>query len=235
MMLRLECVLQHLPPSACTANLHWSACHIFQQESRRGSVAKDNELCIERAVQDGKGEMRNRVSFRPEIMCANANLLSCALAALRHQQADSLRDFDGLCPGFRAKLLSGRSYDSEDPSTGTQLLHKGRAPHRPEQAVLLQQVRTYVHLRSEPLTAFQPSSSITHSQILVHTQLHKGGEELITSRMHARSRSRISYYVLLQLQGPRGGALSRIARVEHYLRVLPAQAHEDAAALRLAV
>ena len=61
----------------------------------------------------------------------------------------------------------------------------------------------------------------------MHSQVLKQRGELITSRMHHRSRSRVSFYVLLQLTLNQ----QRVAEVLYYLRVqLPA-----GLAMRLAV
>ena len=70
---------------------------------------------------------------------------------------------------------------------------------------------------------------------------------MITSKQHSASRTRISYFVLLQLVGPLGGRQLRVARVEQYLQVKPApvqpqpasqpplQLPADVSVLRLAI
>ena len=61
----------------------------------------------------------------------------------------------------------------------------------------------------------------------MHSQVLKQRGELITSRMHHRSRSRVSFYVLLQLTLNQ----QRVAEVLYYLRVQP----PAGPAMRLAV
>ena len=77
----------------------------------------------------------------------------------------------------------------------------------------------------------------TLGSVLKHAQVLKQGSELIASRMHHRSRSRVSFFVLLQLTPTH----QRVAEVLYYLRVQPPAAAAipaeglGALALRLAV
>ena len=233
---------QQFPPSACTANLHWTVCHLPQQARQQGAVGNDLEFFIERGVQHMKEEMRNRITQKPETLYANSLLLDSAMAALWQDQHGQLLTFDDLCPDYRARPLTGTAYDSGDPDTGTQMLHKGRAPRQAEQADFGRQLAAYGRTMQHA-GLYKMQSAIREARVYMHTQLHRGGEELITSRKHARSRSRISYYTLLDITGPRGGSHLRVARVEYYLRVLPAQLQhqgqqqqqQPSAPLRLAV
>ena len=71
--------------------------------------------------------------------------------------------------------------------------------------------------------------------VLIHSQVLKQGSELITSRQHHRSRSRVSFFVLLQLTSSH----QRVAEVLYYTRVqprtAPVQASSAICTLRLAV
>ena len=77
--------------------------------------------------------------------------------------------------------------------------------------------------------AFQGEEAWRIQDVLLFSQVSKHGDELITSRSHGRSRSRISYYVLVQM-----GASEQLARVEYFLNVLAAP-DSNVAPLRLAV
>ena len=75
------------------------------------------------------------------------------------------------------------------------------------------------------------SSFSSAGTLQLHSQLLKQGNELVTSRLHRRSRSRVSYYVLLQLTDSH----QRVADVLYYVRVQPLFQCAQAAPLRLAV
>ena len=195
----------------------------------------DTEFWIERAIQGMKEELRNRLMQRPEVLYANTLQLDNALARLARDPASNVQSFDQLCPEYRARPLVGPAYDPGSPITGTQLQHQGKRPHHLQRNARLQEVLNALQrLQGRPV-GLQTEHEARSCQIFIHTQLRNQAEELITSRLHGRSRTRISYWVLLQLQGPRGGVQLHVARVERYLRVTAAPMRQQEQQLRLAV
>ena len=189
------------------------------------------ELFLERGIQRMKEELRYRLTQKPETLYAGSVLLDHCLARLQRSNPGQLKDFYGTCPWYRDKPLSGAAYDQPDADSGTQLQHRGRPLRRGERDKMVQIVDAFL-TRQQPRTPGFEGVGGSACRVHVHTQVCKTGDEMITSREHHRSRSRVSYYVLMQMSA----AQQRIARIEYFLRVQPPiSSSQPDTALRLAV
>ena len=183
-----------------TPTLHRAVCHLHQQERARGAVSNDSEFWVERGIQSVKEELRYCLMQKPEGLYTNTLLLDNALARMPRDQDSHVQTFDQLCPGYRAKPLTGPIFDAGD-ADGMQLLHKGRISSGVELLRLRQLAVGWLQRQPMAVEGLQSPQQRDSMQLYMHTQLHKQGEALIASLQHSRLRSRISYFVLLQLVG----------------------------------
>lgn len=77
-------VLQHLPASQLTYNMHILVCRLYKQEEARGCTATCGELWVERDIQYVKCNVKYRTTSCPEKLFVHDHLVDKALAAMRH-------------------------------------------------------------------------------------------------------------------------------------------------------
>ena len=73
-------VLQHLPASQLTYNMHIPVCRLYKQEEARGCTATCGELWVERDIQYVKNNVKYRTTSCPEKLFVHEHLMDEALA-----------------------------------------------------------------------------------------------------------------------------------------------------------
>ena len=226
-----------------SSNLHLAACHLRQQERQHGPLALCTEFWVERALQLQKTLAGRKLSRRPATFMANNELQSSRLSELAGTGLGAT--FDELVPAYRSLPLQGPRYDAGDPSTEVQALHRGKRltgegrrdkskrAARSELAAAHQAVRSFLSTQSPRPPAFAMADSAERATIYVHSQMSRGGRDLLSSRYHSAS-SRCSAHVAITYCGNN----QFVGQVQHFLRVVPAPQDDPAGQhgpLRLAV
>ena len=233
---------QFLPPFMLSSNLHLAACHLRRQERQHGPLALCAEFWIERALQLAKTEAGRRLSRYIERFMVNNGLLSAKLSELAGTGLGA--SFDELVPAYRSLPQKGKRYDDGDNDTQVQALHRGQllsgkgliaesiSAACDTLAAAQQAVKTFVKAQRIPPPAFAAAGSIDRATIYIHSQVSRGGRDVLTSRYHSAS-SRSSAHVAITYD-----TKQYVGQVQHYLRVVPAPVDDPSCQhgqLRLAV
>jgi hypothetical protein len=216
-------LVQDLPPSMCTLNLH-QAQHLARQARLLGPPSLRTELWMERAIKVAKRPTKHSVSRALEAMVARMLLDNLAVEALSCKPG--MKTFHQWVPAYSAAELQGPDFDKRDAESGCILLAKGHALKQREHAAAVQLVRQ--HIAQHALPGWQ-SAQVSGGQLRKFTAAQLGGGNVIHSAAHQGS-ARISSYVPIGRRIRTGRLATHVARVLHFLRV-----QQGDATLRLAV
>ena len=200
----------------------------------------ETELWLERLLQYLKSKTKYQTTCEPEKVMGNLILVDMAMAQLQ-ASFPMLKTFDDWIPEYRDAELTGPQYD-DDYESVNRMLFPGKRPAvraggtglsilwdadvKPAlQGVIEDAIRQGNNdFQVEDLD--EPSL-----QVWLHTAAYVHNDEIITSKLHGRSRTRESHYVLVEY-----GGTERIAEVVYFARlVLPTVVQGVNKVMRVAV